>query len=186
MKYSFSKRFCQFAGVFLACMIGSAPLLSSTEADGIAKPLLQIKVVSQLHHHNGRANYAYLSPHQEYLHFSELLESSLQDLEKEYQIVIKRFPGRFDTASPVFTIYLHDWRSYQNQEVRATFGVIFKTGDKKEDMGMFVGKSMLSIAPVQSLREKSYHEAVSEACDRFAKKLKPQLEEWRKTQLKDQ
>ena len=163
-----------------------APFLSSNEADGNAKPPLQIKVVSQLHHHNGKANYAYLSPYQEYLHFSDLLKDSLQDFEKEYQIEIKRFPGHFDTVSPVFTLYLHDWRSYRNQEVRASFGVICKMGDKKEDMGTFVGKSMLSIAPIQSLRDKSYHEAVSEACDRFAKKLKPKLEEWRKTQLSEQ
>ena len=152
-------------------------------ADQVAGRLpVQIEVVSQLRSEQGKANYAFLSPYEEYLHFSELLKKTLEtvkwDGDADYEFIIKRFPAKLDSEYPRITVYLHDWRSFRDGEIRAYFGAVAKSGSQSKELGSFAAYSSLSPAPIRSLRDASYDEAMLKACRKFAKALNPFLLNW--------
>ena len=152
---------------------------ASGEGDADPRTLVQIEVVSQLHDFGLRANYAYHSPYEEYLHFEALLKKKLEPFDKEFKFVISRFPSKNDPQVPEVRVYLNDWRSYRSGEIRAILGVKVAAGNEIESVGVFLGESVMMATTISSLRDQRYAEAMNKACDAMLLKLKSYFSAWK-------
>ncbi len=137
---------------------------------------VQIRVISQLNDYHMGWSKAYVSPIDEFHHFSKALGKSMKPLEERYSIEFRRFPKKLDPDVIGVSLYLHDWKLDRGGIIDARFSAYMEEDGEKIKVGFFAGKSHRSIASISSLQDDSYYKAVQKAGDKFVVKLQPILD----------
>jgi hypothetical protein len=157
--------------------------LAFSEAEGTAEAtptqpvLIQFRVISQLQNFSKSWSSAYLSSEDEFLYFSKAIEKCLKKVEGNYEFEFKHFPQKLDENVFGVTIYLHDWKSSRNGIIENNFSARYEFGEEKGVIGSFGGRATQTIAPISSLRDRCFEDAVIDAGKRFVKKLQPLLDQ---------
>lgn len=141
----------------------------STDAQE-APARVQIEIVRQMHGLSNGA-VAYHSAHEEFAQLKALMKQRIKDSQSDMEPDIRRFPGKFDSELPRITLYVHEWRSLRSGEVRAVLGARYRGKGKREDMGSFMGQTVMPVSTMRTLRDEAYHEAMRKACDGFLERL---------------
>jgi len=147
-------------------------------ADSDERIMIEIRVISQLHHHSRSWNRAYLSPIDEFHHFCKALKESLEPLSEKFHFTYKRFPAKTSPDHFSLSVYLHEWKVLRSGMITVRFSARYKYGEESGKLGFFSGDAYQTITTISSLRDAQFHEAVLEASDDFAEKLEPILEEY--------